>query len=205
MFPIIAIGAVALAGLFLESCTGDRGPSGERGSSGPQGPQGPQGYRGNNGDRGLQGAQGSSGPQGIRGNDGFQGPQGPQGPRGSGIDWSRCIPRSVGFNTNPRNSPLAIARLDCGSGNMVVNGGCRIIVPPLTNPRGRAVDTQILNGPCMGTILSLLLPTNPCSGLSELESGIRVWLCAGGYIIDSSITSYPTVSVAASGLCCPRP
>lgn len=198
MLPIVAIGAVALAGLILESCTGDRGA---RGEDGDQGPRGPQGVAGPRGPEGLRGPAGPQGSQGARGIDGFQGPAGPQGPRGGGIDFSRCVPRSVGANTNPSSSAVSYAILDCGPGNMVVNGGCRIAFDP---PPARS-QTQVINGPCTRAATFLTTSMATCAGLSEVESGLRTWLCAGTYTIDSRITSYPTIGVIAYGLCCPRP
>lgn len=205
MLPIVAIGAVALAGLLLESCTGDRGPQGPRGDRGSEGPEGPQGRPGNPGSPGATGPAGRNGSQGPVGPQGPMGLQGPTGLRGAGIDWSRCVPRSTSFNSNTRSMASATAMLDCGLGNVVINGGCRIILPPSpTTPTGRQLDTQIINGPCTRIATFLVLSTATCLGLSEAESAARVWLCSGGYTIDSRITSYPTINVAAYALCCPR-
>lgn len=189
MLPIVALGAVALAGYLLSGCQGERGPQGERGSEGPQGPQGANGPRGADGFRGPAGPQGSAGSQGPRGSDGFQGPPGPRGP---GINYSSC--RFVNRPFSGRQG--AGGQLDCGPGQIILNAGC-----------GYASNTPItllISGPCNSILTGPILfdprPGPLCfGGVPDSEAGIRGYICRA--LTNNSST---TVSLNIYATCCPR-
>lgn len=186
MLPIVAIGAVALAGLLLESCTGERGPRGENGSEGPRGftgdpgPQGPPGRAGERGPQGIQRPQGPIGSMGL---------QGPAGPRGPGILWSGC--REVHRSFTARQG--VTGELDCGSGQVAVSGGFSIS----TNG---AIPTWFLEGPCSSAIKSFIVPGALCfGGIPDSEAIIRGRYCS---VLTPNATT--NVSITIFLACCPR-
>ncbi len=162
---------------------GDQGPRGPAGPAGPTGPTGPIGPAGSS----------------VRGPAGPTGPIGPEGPRGAGIDWSRCVPRLSALIGNS-DTNRAISMVDCGTGNIALNGGCQTVwTPPSRVLQTGSIAT--LQGPCTFFNRSLVFtPGTPCTGLSDLESS-RIWFCAQNYIGTGPI---PNLVVSAYALCCPR-
>lgn len=204
MLPIVAIGAVAIAGLILESCTGDRGARGENGDQGPSGPQGPAGPTG---PTGPQGPAGSS----VRGPAGPTGPMGLQGPSGRSINYSSCIWRHTPYVTNNRSASgslryTAATSIDCGAGNIIINPGCEFY--QISGGNQYNVTNQKISAPCnsdtnrTSVLLSDAVP-GLCPSITLVESALRTWMCLN-HLYNGGYSSPPLVGVMAYGLCCPR-
>lgn len=206
MLPIVAIGAVALAGLLLESCTGDRGPQGPRGDRGSEGPEGPQGRPGDPGAMGPAGRNGSQGPSGP------QGPMGLQGPAGRAINYSSCIWRRSDFVTNNMSASgnfrhVAATSIDCGAGNIIMNPGCEFTY--ISGANQYNVSNQTISASCnsdtnQNNILFAPFISGLCPSITLAESALRTWMCVN-YRYNGGNTSPSLLGARAYALCCSRP
>lgn len=183
--------ALLLLTAVICNCTseGPRGPPGPPGPIGERGPTGPRGFDG------LQGPSGPQGPTGARGPTGPQGLTGPQGPRGPGIDTSRCWFTSSPYSYNNVERGHATARVDCGSGAVLLNGGCSTVA--LTKQPERLE----ISAPCTSLVTDLFTSDGPlCLGLPNNVAAMRAWFCREYF---PNPESYAQASARAYATCCP--
>ena len=198
MLPLVALGGLSMAALFLSGCEGSSGPKGNPGSTGNTGPQGPEGPRGFTGDRGPEGPQG---PQGI---------QGPQGPQGKGLNLESCFYKQAGpFTETGTSSVVASGALDCGGGRFLMNGGCRFVE---IFQSGDFVRHSQVSAPCTSDVNGTvewgvfnsheIKKGNLCFGLPDNEAAMRGWYCKDELISGNGTTA--TLSIYVYAMCCPK-
>lgn len=183
MLPLVALGAVALGSIFLSGCRGEQGPPGPRGSQGPEGDRGPQG------------------PSGPRGPQGPQGPQGSPGLPGPAIDYTACRFERRGPFTNNDGTGRSLGILDCGAGNILMQGGCAFSEP--VTPAGH----YRVSAPCTSETKRPFIDfgsTSLCLGIPDDEAMLRMWVCRDDVNASSGVSSL-AAGVTVFGVCCPRP